>query len=92
MRSFLMLMKLVATLALQNPDAAALSTDLREAVLGQHTVCPSQLKDAFHRGIKDLRMPTEYADYADDVYSYMAEVLDEPMPVLGKIIPPPPAV
>ena len=87
---FLMLIKLVSTLALQNPDA--ISSDLQVAVLGQNSVCPSQLKDAFHDGIKGLKMPVEYADYADDVHSYMAMVLDEPVPVLGKTIPRPPAL
>ena len=46
------------------------SADLREAVLGQNTVCPSQLKDAVHRGIKKLRMLVDFADYADEVHSY----------------------
>ena len=87
---FLMLIKLVSTLALQNPDA--ISSDLQVAVLGQNSVCPSQLKDAFHEGVKGLKMPTEYADYADDVHSYMVMVLDEPVPVLGKTIPRPPAL
>ena len=79
---FLMLIKLAATLALQNP--VALSADLREAALGEHTVCPSQLKDAFHRGIKELKMPVDFADYADDVRSYMAELLESRRQCLAK--------
>ena len=53
---FLLFIKMVATVALQDPDAVPQS--LREAVLGQNAV----LKRAFHQGICDLKMPVEYAD------------------------------
>ena len=69
-----MFVKLVATLALHDPDF--LPPQLCEAVLGQNTVCPSQLKEVFHQGVKDLRMPVDLADNADSVYGYMSEVLD----------------
>ena len=80
---------MVATVALQDPDAVPQL--LREAVLGQNAVCPSQLKEAFHQGIVDLKMPTEYADYADSIHNYMADVLEIGVPVMGSTIPRPSA-
>ena len=60
---------------------------LREAVLGQNAVCPSQLKGAFHQGIVDLKMPVEYADYAGAIHNYMADLLEIGVPVMGSTIP-----
>ena len=86
---FLLFIKMVSTVALQDQDSVPQL--LREAVLGQNVVCPSQLKRAFHQGIVDLKMPVEYADYADSIHNYMADVLEIGVPVMGSTIPRPPA-
>ena len=36
-------------------------------------------------------MPVEYADYADSTHSYMSDVLEIGVPVMGSTIPRPPA-
>ena len=38
-------------------------------------VATSVLQDP--RGIKELRMPVDFADYGDEVHAYVTEVLDE---------------
>ena len=86
---FLLFIKLVASLALSMPES--LTGQLREACLGQLAVCAPQLKAAFHAGVMKLKMPTHYADYADSVHNYMAQVLDISVPILGGSIPRPPA-
>ena len=85
---FLLFIKLVASLALSMPES--LTGQLREAALGQLAVCAPQLKAAFHAGVMKLKMPTHYADYADSVHNYMAQVLDISVPILGGSIPRPP--
>ena len=85
---FLLFIKLAGSLALSEPEQ--FTGEQRESVLGQLAVCPSQLRDAFQQDSGDLKVPLQYMDYADWVHG-MLEVLDLPVPIMGKTIPRPPA-
>ena len=86
---FLLFIKLVGSLALLSPEK--LNGDMREPVLGQLAVCPSQLKEVWETETNQIKVPMQFVDYADWVYSYMLNVLELPVPITGDSIPRPPA-
>ena len=86
---FLLYIKLVATLALGMPEN--LTGQLREAALGQVSVCAPQLKEAFLQGARSLSPPSQFRSYIDQVYQYLNEVIDISLPIMGSSIPRPPA-
>ena len=86
---FLLYIKLVATLALGMPEN--LTGQLREAALGQVSVCAPQLKEAFLQGARSLSPPSQFRSYIDQVYHYLNEVIDISLPIMGSTIPRPPA-
>ena len=86
---FLLYIKLVATLALGMPEN--LTGQLREAALGQVSVCAPQLKEAFLQGAKNINPPSNFRTYIDTIYNYMNEVIEITLPIMGSTIPRPPA-
>ena len=86
---FLLFIKLVGCLALHNPEK--MNGDMRESVLGQLAVCPSQLKEVWGAETNAMKVPMQFVDYADWIYSYMLTVLELPVPITGDAIPRPPA-
>ena len=79
---FLLFIKLAGSLALSEPEQ--FTGEQRESVLGQLAVCPSQLRNAFEQDSGDLKISLQYMDYAEWVHGYMLEVLDLPVPIMGK--------
>ena len=76
-------------LALGMPES--LTGQLREAALGQVSVCAPQLKEAFLQGAKNLNPPSNFRTYIDTIYNYMNEVIEITLPIMGSTIPRPPA-
>ena len=86
---FLLYIKLVATLALSMPEN--LTGSLREAALGQVSVCAPQLRDAFLQGARNIKPRAQFRSYVDAIYNYVNEVIEINLPIMGETIPRPPA-